>query len=312
LSAGKRRREHYVPRFYLELSGKRLFVFDKLTGNVFETGSKNIALEQGFYDLDPEIDLEAAIAEIEGRLRVGISELIDKSHPNTISKDARIRISVFVALQYVRTKEFRAWLKEFGEKLVTEMIRSNSKFKNAKFKITMKPELARVLQAERIVDDTIPQLGHRLGHSLWALLLNKTNVPFWTSDNPVALFNPIDYGDKSGVGFAVKGIQVHFPLNSKLLLLILDPTTYKIPPVNAVNDEESVVYENKLQLYNATRFVVSSIDDFSMGKKMREEDKALRQEPDRVILRKIKVGERSFIQMSNTMKNRLTRGDKAE
>lgn len=299
-----------MPQFYLRLFGDRLFVFDKLIGNVFQTGSKNIAIEQGFYDLDQEIDLEAAIAEIEGRLRIGISELIDKLHPETISKDARIRIAVFVALQYVRTKEFRAWIKEFGEKLATEWIRSDPRFKNEKFTITMKPELAQALQAQWMVDDTIPKLGYRLDHSLWALLLNKTKIPFWTSDNPVALFNPIDYGDKSGVGFAVKGIQIHFPLNSNLLLLILDPTSYKIPPVNTVNDEELVIHENKLQLYNATRFVVSSDDDFSVANKMRQEDDALRKQPDRVILRKINVGGRSFIQMSSTMKTQSAHDEK--
>ncbi len=85
------------------------------------------------------------------------------------------------------------------------------------------------------------------------------------------------------------------------MLLVLDPTSYKIPSVNTVNDE-SVVYENKLQLYNATRFVISSNDDFSMARKLQEEDETLRQEMDRVILRKVKIGERSFIQMSNVMK----------
>jgi hypothetical protein len=302
LSSGTKRREHYVPQFYLKLFGDRLFVFDKSTGKDFQTGSKNIALEQGFYDLDQEIDLEGAVAEIEGRLRIGISELIDKLHPDKISKDARIRIAVFVALQYVRTKDFREWIKEFGEKLATAYIRSDPRFKNEEFTITMKPELARALQAEWMVDDTIPKLGYRLGHSLWSLLLNKTKIPFWTSDNPVALFNPIDYGDKSGVGFAVKGIQIHFPLNSNLLLLILDPTTYQTPPVRDVYDEDSVIHENELQLYNATRFVVSSAGDFSVANRLRQEDETLGKKPVRVILRKINVGGRSFIQMSNTMK----------
>jgi len=302
LSSGKKRREHYVPRFYLDAFGDRLFVFDKQNGNDFKSGSKNIAFGKGFYDLGPEIDLEAVIAQIEGRLRNGISELIDKSHPNNISEDGRIRVSVFVALQYVRTEEFRAWLKESYEKLASKMIKSNPKFKDIKFKITMKTELARVLQAERIVDDTLPKLASILDRSRWALLLNNADVPFWTSDNPVALFNPIDYGDKSGIGFAVKGIQVHFPLNSKLLLLILDPRSYETPPVNEISDEELVIYENELELYNATRFVISSNDNFSLARKMWHENDALRRQQDRVELREIRYDGRSFIQLSHRMK----------
>jgi hypothetical protein len=132
LNSGKKRREHYVPRFYLDAFGDQLFVFDKQNGNDFKSGSKNIAFGRGFYDLGPEIDLEAVIAEIEGRLRNGISELIDKSHPNNISEDGRIRVSVFVALQYVRTEEFRAGLKESYEKN-SEQAQSFSQEKSARY-----------------------------------------------------------------------------------------------------------------------------------------------------------------------------------
>jgi hypothetical protein len=41
----RKRREHYVPRFYLDLFGEPLFVFDKKTESVFSTTSKNIAFE---------------------------------------------------------------------------------------------------------------------------------------------------------------------------------------------------------------------------------------------------------------------------
>ena len=55
MSMRKTRREHYVPKFYLDLFAESLFAFDKLTGKVFATTSKNVALEPGFYDLAPSI-----------------------------------------------------------------------------------------------------------------------------------------------------------------------------------------------------------------------------------------------------------------
>ena len=284
LSTGKGRREHYVPRFYLDFFGESLFGFDKLTGNVFPTVSKNIALERGFYDLDPKIDLEAVIAENESRMRFGISELIDKRNPIAISEEARIVTSLFIALQFVRTKEYRAMVQESGGKLMTEIVKSNPEFKDDDFNIVMKDELAKVLQAQTIAGSyAVPEVGWTLGHSLWTLLVNRTSVPFWTSDNPVALFNPSD----RGVGFAVTGNQTHFPLNEKLLLLILDPVSYNSPPVKIVKQREAVLYENTLQLYSATRFVISSHDDFLLAKRIRQEDATLRKPQERVILRRI-------------------------
>jgi hypothetical protein len=300
-NAVKKRREHYVPRFYLDLFGESLFVFDKFTAKIFSTTSKNIALETGFYDLDPDIDLEAVITENENRMRGGLNELVDNMNPVTISLDARIKISLFIALQYVRTKEFRASIQEAGGKLATEFVKSEPQFKGLDFKILMKDEMAQVLQAQILVSDFIPQVAYILGNSLWMLLVNRTKVPFWTSDNPVALYNPISYGDLSGVGFAVRGIQTHFPLNSKLLLTILDPRSYAPTPVKIIKNSETVFYENEFQVYNATRFVVSSKDDFSMAKKFTDRDENLRKPREQVAVRKIEAPGRSIIQLSNKM-----------
>jgi hypothetical protein len=297
-----KRREHYVPRFYLNLFGESLFVFDKQTGNVFSTTSKNIAFEGGFYDLDPLIDLEGQIAENENLMRDGLNELVDKINPVAISPTARIRVSLFIALQSVRTKEFRASIKEMGGKMMTELVKSNPQFKNLDFKVIMKDELAQVLQAQTIVSDAVPQFGYIIGNSVWTLLLNRTKVPFWTSDNPVALYNPIDYGEMGGLGFAVRGIQTHFPLSSKLLLLALDPRSYPDTPVKVVKDPRTISYENEFQLYNATRFVMSSTDDFSTAKELRDRDETLRNPPESVSVRTIEDHGGSILHMSTIPK----------
>jgi hypothetical protein len=161
--------------------GELLHVFDKQTGKAFSTTSKNIALKSGFYDIDPKIDLEAVITDNENRVRDGLKELHDKMNPVALSREGRIKVSLFIALQYVRTMEFRAWIKEAGGKMMTAIIKENPEFKNLDFKIEMKEELAQVLQAEAITSEQVPQIGYMLGNSLWTLLVNRTKIPFWTS-----------------------------------------------------------------------------------------------------------------------------------
>jgi hypothetical protein len=291
----KTRREHYVPKFYLDSFGEVLFAFDKISGRIFRTTAKNLALETGFYDLDPAIDLEGLIAENENRMRVGISELIDKKNPLAISSDARVKISLFVALQSIRTKEHRAEIQEMGGKLMTELAKHEGRFKDLRVKVTMKDDAAKALQAEMIVSDAIPRLAWILDKLRWTLVVNRTKTPFWTSDNPVVLINP-----KNIVGFAVKGNQTHIPLSNKLLLTMLDPRSYDTPPVMIVKDPKAMLHENRLQLYNATRFAFSSKNEFSMAKKIWEKDESLRETHERVRVQTIEKAGRSIILMNNS------------
>lgn len=63
---GRVKNQHFVPQSYLERftvpSGK-LFVFDKPRRAVFQTGPRNLASEQGFYDLPPDFSVDAQAVE---------------------------------------------------------------------------------------------------------------------------------------------------------------------------------------------------------------------------------------------------------
>ena len=125
-------------------------------------------------------------------------------------------------------------IQEMGSKLATAVVNEHPKLKEYGIKATMKDEAAQALQAQRIVDDTVPLTGWMVGQSLWTLLINNTKTPFWTSDNPVLIHWVSDSG---GIGFNVKGIQTHFPITSKLLLRVLDPTSYSSPPIKLAKEE---------------------------------------------------------------------------
>ena len=105
-----------------------------------------------------------------------------------------------------------------------------------------------------------------------------------------------------GLGLAVRGIQTHFPLSNELTLVILDPTSYPSIPVRVVKDLRKISYENEFQLYNATRFVYSSDDDFSMAKQLRDQDETLRKPQEEVAIRTIERNGRSIIHLKTNPK----------
>ena len=55
----------------------------------------------------------------------------------------------------------------------------------------------------------------------WVLIKNKTKINFWTSDNPVVVFNPFYPG-----GIAQKHSYIFFPLSPKICLCLCDSNYY--------------------------------------------------------------------------------------
>jgi hypothetical protein len=100
------------------------------------------------------------------------------------------------------------------------------------------------------------------------VLKNNTEHPFWTSDNPVSLFNNIDYSPYSGLGPMVAGIEMHIPIEPKLALLVCDPKKYrKFPDVLNYENQFNVFQENWLQFDSSTCFLFSNNERFLNIKK---------------------------------------------
>ena len=78
---------HYVPRFLLKhfTRGKnpQIFVYDKSNDNQFRTNIKNIATENGFYDLEVDegiLTLEPGLAHIEGNTSGILQKILKEKH----------------------------------------------------------------------------------------------------------------------------------------------------------------------------------------------------------------------------------------
>ena len=55
----------------------------------------------------------------------------------------------------------------------------------------------------------------------WMLLESVPGIPFFTSDNPIALHNTNDYWPYGNLGLSVKGIEIYFPISSTLCLNLI-------------------------------------------------------------------------------------------
>ena len=223
--------QHFVPRFILKnftAHGKKpqVFVFDKTSQNVFKTHIKNVACEGGFYNIDFKgmtFSLEGSLANFEDKISGVIRSIIEKESLRHIDKKAKSLLSLFFALQFCRTKQFRQVIRDMLSQ-VEEHIRN------------MGFDPSEVKGFEPVSDESIRRLGLKTVLECqefaphfyakdWMLLRTSPKAPFILSDNPVGMQNRKDISPFFGnLGLAARGIELYFPISTRLTLAMLCPT----------------------------------------------------------------------------------------
>lgn len=99
-------------------------------------------------------------------------------------------------------------------------------------------------------------------------LINKTSIPFWTSDNPVCFDNFVP-SSMGNMGIISRGIQIHIPITPKLMLVGLDPVFFShLDEINEIYNKNGILFENFLQVENSSRWIFSNTKRFNELKNM--------------------------------------------
>lgn len=272
--------QHYVPRFYLKnfskLEGKNhiLKCFDKSEEKQFDTDIKNVACEKFFYDeeMNGEQLVEKKLSQLEGLFNQSIKKLIKLKNPDKLSVKDRGHISLFLAIQYIRTKETREMIRDSIKQL-------KKKLSKRKLSRKLRQDLKEVYTDKSIKSIHINTLKNSLEFAdviynmKWIIALNRTKTPFWTSDNPIALHNEINHTPYGNLGLTCLGIELHLPLTPNLLLITCDPIAFcKEPSKKILRDFRYIIRELSYQVYSATRFIFSNNPDFTFAKKVIKEN----------------------------------------
>ena len=276
--------QHYVPRFYLRYftnSDNKIFVYDKNNDKVFETAVDNIACENFFYDSDiikseivGEQYLEKFYSMIESEFAPFYLDFITKIQSDgnyEISQEDRNIISNFLAFQIDRTKEHREMLNQlvsgFKDQLIERRWFSEQQLIDWGFDINNLDPKDLHIEGLLLGGELRQILSNTLKKHIWILCVNNTNLPFITSDNPIAKIANIQDKFVSYEGFASKGIEIIFPLNSKYLLAFCERDFFKALEVYenkrlTITDITQVEYYNALEAIDSYRQVFSCEKNF--------------------------------------------------
>ncbi|MGO4732176.1 DUF4238 domain-containing protein [Paenibacillus sp. 2KB_22] len=291
--------QHTVSQSYLRFFANKqeqTYVFDKLQSKAFPTHIRNVASGRYFYDFpegispDEEVKLpdqfiEKLFSEIEGEYPKKIRKIISSyymSHPEKVytlpvfSGDDKLEMAELMALQILRTKEYRAGIIELYEKfnksLLDEFIQEEDPdFDHNSYELKFNDEFSSVLHATQLLNpEFIDNMAQILEKHIWLVLVNKTELPFYTSDTPVVKRANIENEFISYGGYASEGIEIHYPLNSKFTLSLVERSHFKdleskencfIP----LDDVETIKYQNSLQISQAYRQVFCAENKFDMA-----------------------------------------------
>lgn len=216
-------RAHYVPQFYLKNFGNEIHLYDKTTNEVRKSNPHNIALQNDFYGgSDVARQLESIMCVLEGDASAVIKKILHTMDYSKLSSREKSTFCSFVALQHLRTPA----------KSMKAVQHLHNLFGPLADLVGVTDFTARFAKETQKLAHLVPMsdvrhVAHMLARMGVAVGSNATDVPLWTSDNPVNLHSSLVRLPFWNLGFDSKGIEVHVPLSPTLAVVLFDPTPYQ-------------------------------------------------------------------------------------
>lgn len=248
--------QHYVPKFYFRLfsnNGVTICTYNLLNNIFIEHATINGQCSKSYF-YSKKTEIEKTFSWLESLANRKIKSIIENKSLNQLTEEEKFHLKSHILFQYGRTKSIKdkeedianhlfdllkpkiyADAKKAGEDISWESI------KDTKIKLNSSDILfAGMMSGILLVDLNI------------CLVENKSNTDFIFSDNPVVLFNSFFNEKHFGgtTGLASTGLQIFYPICSRLMIFIYDPNFYSVCDSVKIYDENDVQRLNGLQILN--------------------------------------------------------------
>lgn len=255
----KKKRHHYIPRFYLKRfsinnDGKSLGLYNIDNRKFIQNAPlKSQAYENFLYGEDDEI--ENALAKMEDNVARMFHSWTEEKllYPSPAETNGFKLLKRFILYQTYRTPK--------SGSDIMDMLNQGLKTVVKEFK----PDLWENMKDGTLVHKNPVLLGllhsikyeHLLDFLEFKFLVNLSLLPFVTSDSPVILYNQLmEQADNyvGATGLVAKGLQIFYPIHPRLMVCLYDSNVYNFGDgcENCCSTEliEEVHQLNGLQLSN--------------------------------------------------------------
>lgn len=295
------KKQHYVPQLYLRKfanSDEQLYVYEKDQRMSHPSNVVDIAQKRYFYDfpqsildafaqseeakkadpelvkkaLDPQL-VEHELGRIESDFVPILDEMVDLiSRGKWIKDEHRFKTAHFMAVQALRTAEFRQQLSEIMGKFGAWL---GDQFKLADDNLVLEynKDFLPIQHALMILSpDMQERLTRTFFNHVWMVGVNSTSQPFYTSDMPVVKRGHIKDPFKSYEGFGSPGIEIAFPLTPKYILILCDRQVFEGGAIQEGRrlklGKQAIIHYNSLQVIQSYRQVFCSEEKFGLAEQI--------------------------------------------
>ncbi len=275
------KRQHYLPQFYLNHFGVRkqktyrIFVYDLDESRVYPTSVDKTAKEKGYYDVKIGggfvATAEKALSEFEDKVAPVYKNLVRHMNPFLLNQEDRGILSLFFATMISRVPRSRETSEQLEKIVKSEFAEKGIRYYDD-IPFTGERKKHFDIDMIRLSADQFAPVIYSMN---WRLGLVAQGLMLITSDCPLVMCNPVNNGLQSNIGLKVSGIQLCFPLTPCLLLIMYHPTDYDLPETAFTLNFDSVVLQNHLEAYYATRYLYSMNLDYDLDPTVRNNREVL-------------------------------------
>jgi hypothetical protein len=290
------KRQHGVPQFLLRNFADekdKFYVFDKAKESAFESKPGAVIAESWFYDF---VDgkgvphtFEYVLSEHESTIAALARSIIDRQSISHLTSIDRLNIAQFVAVLQYRVQAVRQRLKSLHDGI--QRVLEERGFDGR--------DVAPKLSAQDIQHAALAQMhgaiknGRVLAKRWWMLQRAPDSTPFYISDNPVAMVN---YLEPRALKIDHPGVEIYLPISRQYTLYIVSDMVARVLLAGVAPEArdqaeamrtgradqlapENVQHQNSLQVQHASRFVISSTNDFTVARDMIKGNPSLKEPP---------------------------------
>lgn len=308
--------QHYVPQFLLRNftigKKKRVYVFDKLLGKSFQTSTRNIAAESGFYDYErdgKQYSLEPFMGQMEAEASGVIKRVIKQQSLAQLNNNDRVSLSLFAAIQQLRVKSVRHRINSMNSGL--RRVLTERGFTCEDVLPEMNEDDVKQMSIEHI--QMAKEFSKHFYDKAWLLQRAPKSKLLYTSDNPITLHNLVEQPGRGNLGLTSPGIEIYLPIskhfsicflcdsmkqaidqgvqNADSIQQLLGYYPMDITPLQRIDHviktgkpdslhPENVTHQNSLQVLYSSRFIYSATNDFELVKSMITENPQIKHPPE--------------------------------
>ena len=262
----KTKKQHYVPQCYLNAwamvdKPKQIYVYDKVKDSYRENAIEDVASERFFYDVNPNdvftdevLDflrdrgivwetgeksqgIEHAFSElVEDSYSPLLKKIIEKADNATpwyisncyfISEAEKIELSIFLAIQFLRTKAVRNTILDASDCLNQALEDMGAPSETLK-QFTVDKGEAKIVHTQILLSSKeLTNVTTTLANHIWILGINRTQKKLFTSDNPIVTYGHSINPYLPTNGIAAQGVEVVFPISPSIALIMFEKTYHK-------------------------------------------------------------------------------------